>query len=523
MGTLKCVTAIVVAVCVVSASVGVARAAATQLTVSVSADPMAPGSFGAFTLTAAVAPAGGAETTPVTVTATLTAGVTVASSSTGGGWDCAATVVGSSEVSCTHDLSVASPLAPGHALPPITVPVAVPVGVPVGDVAVAATAADAGVPPVTTSGSGVIPIGLSLLQLQAEFVPPGFAAPGDPVRFGYTVTNTGPDPVTELRVVGSLSGAGSCPVSSLAPGDSTVCTSQYIAEQRDLDTGAVTETASAYAVGPLDVAVLSPPSSAIAPGGGLPSLALQVLVTSGRFTAVGARVGFSYVVTNTGVITLHDVALSDNRLVASEISCPVSVLAPGDVITCTGEYTITASDLRAAVVSDVALASALDAHDVTVTSPTAAAVAAGPPLPQLALYVSTLTPHFRAAGDLLEFAYHLRNSGSTAIGGLAVSDARVSRHNLRCPADVLGPGRSMTCTGRSTVTSQDVSVGRVRDNVGGVGDRAVTRSGGHRPVGDVCGHCHRPCPDTGSHTHPHPRATAAAGQWSPIPATAAGR
>ena len=136
------------------------------------------------------------------------------------------------------------------------------------------------------------------------------------------------------------------------------------------------------------------------------------------------------------------------------------------MITCTGEYTITASDLRAAVVSsDVALASALDAHDVTVTSPTAAAVAAGPPLPQLALYVSTLTPHFRAAGDLLEFAYHLRNSGSTAIGGLAVSDARVSRHNLRCPADVLGPGRSMTCTGRSTVTSQDVSVGRVRDNV----------------------------------------------------------
>ena len=430
-----------------------------------SADPMAPGSVGAFTLTAAVDPAGGAETTPVTVTATLTAGVTVASAPTGGGWDCAATVAGSAEVSCTHDLSVASPVAPGHALPPITVTVAIPVGVPVGDVDVAATAADAGVPPVTASGSGAIPIGLSLLQLQAELVPPGFAAPGDPVMFGYTVTNTGPDPVTGLRVVGSLSGAGSCPVSSLAPGDSTVCTSQYTADQHDLDAGAVTETASAYAVGPLGVAVLSPPSSAIAPGGGLPSLALRVLVTTGRFTAVGARVGFAYVVTNTGAITLHEVALSDNRLAASAISCPVSVLAPGDVITCTGEYTITVSDLRAAVVTDVALATALDAHDVTVASPTAAAVAAGPPPPQLTLSVSTLTPHFHEAGDPLVFAYHLRNSGSTAIGGLTISDARVTGHNLSCPADVLGPGRSMTCTGRSTVTSQDVTVGRVRDNV----------------------------------------------------------
>lgn len=461
----KCVTAIAVALWVVSASVGVARAAATELAVTMSADPMAPGGVGAFTLTASAASTGSAEKTPVTVTATLTAGVTVGSAPTGGGWDCAATVAGSAEVSCTHDLSPASPLAPGHALPPITIAVSVPIGVSVGHVDVALALTDAGVPPVTASGSGMLPIGLSLLQIQAEFIPPGFAAPGDAVMFGYTITNTGPDPVTGLRVVGSLSGVGSCPVSSLTPGESAVCTSQYSADQHDVDAGAVTEIASAYAVGGLGVPVLSPPSSAIAPGGGVPALALRVLVTTGRFTAVGARVGFSYVVTNTGAVTLHDVALSDNRLAASAISCPASVLAPGGVITCTGEYTITTSDLRAAVLSEVAIASALDGHGTTVTSPTAAAVVAGPQLPQLGLSVSSLTQHFHTAGDPLVFVYRLRNSGSTAIGGLAISDARASRRNLKCPTDVLGPGRSMTCTGRFTVTSQDVSVGRVRDTV----------------------------------------------------------
>ena len=93
----KCVTAIAVALWVVSASVGVARAAATELAVTMSADPMAPGGVGAFTLTASAASTGSAEKTPVTVTATLTAGVTVGSAPTGGGWDCAATVAGSAE------------------------------------------------------------------------------------------------------------------------------------------------------------------------------------------------------------------------------------------------------------------------------------------------------------------------------------------------------------------------------------------------------------------------------------------
>ncbi len=340
-----------------------------------------------------------------------------------------------------------------------------------GSVTVTATAAGSSIAGVSASSSAVqasvTGAATAALSIVASSTSTGFTAAGNQLDYQYVVTNNGALSLHNLVVSDDHVAAQnlSCPGTTLAAGHSETCTGSYHATQQDVDTGTVTETASAYAVGPLDVAVLSPPSSAIAPGGGVPSLGLQVLVTTGRFTTVGARVGFSYVVTNTGAITLHDVTLSDNRLAASAISCPASVLAPGDVITCTGEYTITTSDLRAAVVSDVALASALDAHDVAVTSPTAAAVAAGPQLPRLALSVSIPTPHFREAGDPLVFAYHLRNSGSTAIGGITVSDARVTAHNLRCPGDVLGPGKSMTCIGSSTVTSQDVAVGRVRDNV----------------------------------------------------------
>ncbi len=269
---------------------------------------------------------------------------------------------------------------------------------------------------------------VAAITIAASATSSGFTVAGQTLGYHYLVTNTGNGALHNVGVTDDHVSAGnlSCPQSTLAAGASETCTGTYTTTQQDVDTGTVTETASAYAVGPLGVPLLSPPSSAIAPGGGVPALALRVLVTTGRFTAVGARVGFSYVVTNTGAITLHDVALSDNRLAASAISCPASALAPGDVITCTGEYTITTSDLRAAEVSDVALASALDAHDVTVTSPTAAAVAAGPQLPRLALSVSTPTPHFREVGDPLVFDYHLRNSGSTAVGGIHISDARVA-------------------------------------------------------------------------------------------------
>ncbi len=324
--------------------------------------------------------------------------------------------------------------------------------------------------------------------------------------------------------MGSLSGAGSCPVSSLAPGDSTVCTlavhrraarSRHRSGHRDRlgVRGRPARRGRAVAAVECD-----------RPGG-----RAAVARRCGCWSpAVGsprsARGSDSrIVVTNTGAITLHDVALSDNRLVASAISCPASVLAPGDVITCTGEYTITASDLRAAVVSDVALASALDAHDVDRHLPDRGGGGGRPA-------VAPTRP--------LRVDAHPAFPCSRRPAGVRLPPAkqRVDCHRRtgrqRCPSEPPQPQVPRRCARPRPVddlhrqVDRDVP-GRQRGTgagqCGGVGDRAVTRSGGHRPVGDVCGHCHRPCPDTGSHTHPHPRATAAAGQWSPSPATAAGR
>jgi hypothetical protein len=84
-----------------------------------------PGGTGTFTLTAAIASSGAPESQPVTVIDHLPSGLTVAAIPAGSGWDCSATVVGTSTASCTNKSGATAPIAAGTTLPAITLSVAV--------------------------------------------------------------------------------------------------------------------------------------------------------------------------------------------------------------------------------------------------------------------------------------------------------------------------------------------------------------------------------------------------------------
>ncbi len=73
----------------------------------------------------ALAADGGSARDSVVVTDPLPDGLLVATLPHGDGWDCGATVVGSDQVRCGYAIARDRPLAPGTALPPLTVPVAV--------------------------------------------------------------------------------------------------------------------------------------------------------------------------------------------------------------------------------------------------------------------------------------------------------------------------------------------------------------------------------------------------------------
>jgi len=72
-----------------------------------------------------------------------------------------------------------------------------------------------------------------------------FAAVGDMLDYEYLVTNTGNVEITSLVVSDDKIATVNCPVTTLAPTESTTCTATYSVTQADIDAGFVTNNASA--------------------------------------------------------------------------------------------------------------------------------------------------------------------------------------------------------------------------------------------------------------------------------------
>jgi uncharacterized repeat protein (TIGR01451 family) len=105
-------------------------------------------------------------------------------------------------------------------------------------------------------------------------------------------------------------------------------------------------------------------------------LTLVKFATETSFSAAGDLIHYSFGVTNTGTVALAGpVTVSDTKLVGGFATCPaVSTvgngdgnLDPGESITCTGTYTVTATDVTNGSVTNVAQATAASVTSNTAT------------------------------------------------------------------------------------------------------------------------------------------------------------
>ena len=87
-------------------------------------------------------------------------------------------------------------------------------------------------------------------------------------------------------------------------------------------------------------------------------------------TDLGDTIAWSFLVTNTGMVTLTSVGVSDST--AGAVTCPSSTLAPGTSETCTADaaHTITQTDVSAGVVNNTATAHGTPPSGPVVISPT---------------------------------------------------------------------------------------------------------------------------------------------------------
>jgi uncharacterized repeat protein (TIGR01451 family) len=321
----------------------------------------------------------------------------------------------------------------------------------------------------------------------------GLAGVDDRLTFSFLVTNTGTVTLTDVEIHDELAApAGpaltvTCPVTVLAPGASVTCTSNpYLVTQADVDNGSVANTATATATPPSGDPIRSGPSSTTTPTptdasiGLVKSAAISTDANGDGLAGVDDEVTFSFLVTNTGPVTLTDVAVDDTLVApagpAVAVTCPNVPLPPGMHVTCTSSpYRVTQADVDHGKVANTATAAGTPSGGDPISSDPSSTSTPTPTRGGLAL-VKTVRissdandDDLAGVGDELTFGFLVTNTGAVTLHDVAVDDQLVAPAgpavSVTCPGTTLAPGASMTCTSsRYVVTQADVDHGSVANS-----------------------------------------------------------
>ncbi|MGW2872854.1 DUF7507 domain-containing protein [Kitasatospora sp. NPDC001225] len=287
---------------------------------------------------------------------------------------------------------------------------------------------------------------------------PGLLTVGTPIPYDFVVTNSGNVPIANLAVNDPKVGPVTCPVSTLAPGETVTCTATYLVTAADAAQGHVTNTAQA--TGTTDVGpVTSPPDTVTLPVVAPPGITLTKHVDAPEPFHVGDTVPYSYVVTNTGGSPVTALSVTDDK--ATGITCDSTVLAPagspGDSTVCHGTYVVTAADAQDGKVLNHATANGTsDGRPVTAEAQATVTVI-GPS--SISLTKQAGTPGPVHAGDTVTYTYTVTNTGTTTLTDVSVADDHVQ--NVTCDHTTLLAGQVATCHGTYTVTAADEQLGHV--------------------------------------------------------------
>jgi hypothetical protein len=284
------------------------------------------------------------------------------------------------------------------------------------------------------------------------------AAPGptipvdDAVEWTYRVSNNGNTEVSQITVTDDQLGPISCPLTTLAAGESMICEANGTAAA-----GQYQNVGTVEARGPADEPLRDDDSSHYF-GGGSAFAAIDIEKDTngddadfpqGPILVLGSAVNWTYVVTNVGQVDLTSVSVTDSEGVA--VSCPASMLAVGASMTCTasgsaiaGQYVnegrVQALDPEGNTVSDTDTSHYFGSDPgIDIEKLTEGEDADDAPGPTL------------AEGCDVNWTYVVTNTGNIELANLSVSDDQGV--TVTCPGSTLDPGESVTCSGAGVVTA----------------------------------------------------------------------
>jgi uncharacterized repeat protein (TIGR01451 family) len=311
----------------------------------------------------------------------------------------------------------------------------------------------------------------------------GTGALGDVITYIFTVENTGNTTLTNVVVTDPMLGlviTGS-PILSLAVGVSSVITGTYTIIQSDIDTGNVTNTATATSdEGATDISGTANDNddSTITTITQTPAIALvKTAIVSGT-GILGDVITYTFAVTNTGNTTLTNILVTDPMVGLAISGSPISSLAVGassSVII--GTYTITQSDIDTGSVTNSATATsdegATDVSGTEIDNDTST-ITTITKTPAIALVKTAIVSGTGTLGDVITYIFRVENTGNTTLTNIVVTDPMVGLAISGSPISSLAVGVSSVITGTYTIIQSDIDTGNVTNTATATSDEGAT-------------------------------------------------
>ena len=311
----------------------------------------------------------------------------------------------------------------------------------------------------------------------------GITEAGETIEFSLVISNDGNVTLNEIAIQDPMV-MFDCPGFNgrLAPNEQVSCSARYPLTQHDIDSGEVRTTALTLGSTPNGSDHTADTSTAIAlvprPRLEAELLGLPNLPADDTAPQAGHLVSFSLVVSNSGNITLNEVAVEKAEII---FDCGDfnGVLAPQEQALCQGHYELTQGDLDTGQIASAAAIKAIDLNGekLMIRHSAVLSLTAQPALvlQQDGMLNDEDGDRVAEAGETLSYNLTVTNGGNVTLAEVTINDPQVSFvcQESESAEGAFTPGDRFTCTGIYTLTQRDIDAGLVK---------TVTTANGHDPV-----------------------------------------
>ena len=302
---------------------------------------------------------------------------------------------------------------------------------------------------------------------------------GETISYSFLVTNTGSVTLTNVTVNDPLLQNAGVALDqgpqTLAPGGSFTFTATYTPTQAEIDAGSVQNTATPTGTPPSGPPVEGPPDTVIVPPDQTSGMTIDKTGTLNDLDGdglldLGETISYSFLVTNTGSVTLTNVTVNDPLLQNAGVALDQGpqTLAPGGSFTFTATYTPTQAEIDAGSVQNTATPTGTPPSGPPVEGPPDTVIVPPDQTPGLTIDKTGALNDQNGnnlidLGETVTYSFLVTNTGNITLSGVTVNDPLLQNAGVALDQgpQTLAPGASFTFTATYTPTQAEIDAGSV--------------------------------------------------------------